>query len=58
MTEGMLLTVTEAAAKVGRSRKWFYTHALTEVETRWIGGRRYVVAASLDEWINGLDGAA
>lgn len=51
MTEGMLLTITEAAAKVGRSRKWFYDHALAHVETRWIGGRRYVVAESLEQWV-------
>lgn len=49
--ESMLLTVTEAAARVGRSRTWFYAYALPHVESRWIGARRYVVAASLDEWI-------
>ena len=54
---GELLTVTEAAARTGRSRKWFYEHALPNVDTRWIGGRRYVLAASLDAWIQGHEAA-
>jgi predicted DNA-binding transcriptional regulator AlpA len=55
----MLLTITEAAEKVGRSRKWFYQHALPNVRTKWVGNVRYVVADSLDEWVNDAqDGAA
>lgn len=53
----MLLTITEAAARVGRSRKWFYEHALPHVDSRWIGPRRYIVAASLDAWVAGKDAA-
>ena len=53
----LLLTITEAAERVGRSRKWFYEHALPEVQTRWIGGRRYVVTESLDRWARGGDAA-
>jgi hypothetical protein len=59
MTDGMLLTITEAAEKVGRSRKWSYQHALPNVRTKWVGNVRYVVADSLDEWVNDAqDGAA
>lgn len=58
MSDGMLLTVTEAAKKVGRSRGWFYTHALNEVESKWVGNQRFIVAASLERWINGQDDAA
>jgi hypothetical protein len=54
----MLLTIKEAAERCGRSRDWFYTHALSQVDSRWIGNRRYVVAASLESWIsNGQDAA-
>lgn len=58
MTEGMLLTITEAAERVGRSRKWFYEHALPNVRTKWVGNVRYVIADSLDEWINRDQGDA
>lgn len=52
MTDLRLLTVTEAATELGRSRQWIYDHdLLAEVETRRIGGRRYIVADSLAAWI-------
>lgn len=53
----MLLTVTEAAKKLGRSRPWFYEYVLPHVETKRVGNVRYVVAASLERWINGQDAA-
>lgn len=58
MPDVRLLTVTEAAARLGRSRQWFYDNVLADVETRWVAGRRYVLSSSLDEWVRRGEDAA
>ena len=59
MTDQLLLTVTEAAKKVGGSPKTFRQQVLPHVQTRQLadGGYRYVVASSLIEWIERGDAA-
>lgn len=56
MTEPRLLSITEAAREIGRSR-WFVDQLIADgllvARRRGPRGRRYVTRASLEAWIEG-----